>query len=613
MKEETRSKEELLAEIEKLKHRLVDVQALQVQRRLIEEALREKEELMSAIVKGFDGYIYICSHDYIVTFMNENLVKRTGRDATGEKCYEVLHGRKSICPWCVNEKVFKGETAKWELLSPKDNRWFYIINTPIFDGEKVISKMSMFIDITERKRFEERLRENEEKFKKLFELAPFAVFLETIDGDIIDCNEEAAKMLGYTKEKLKEMNIKDLVSAKTAKMLPGLIEASLSFGGFSVEAENRDKNGREFPVKVDARILEINNEKTVFVLVQDITESKRAEEALIREKKLHTRGPVVVFRWFAKEDWPVEYVSNNVKQFGYSAEDFLKGRIKYADIVHPDDRERIEREVKQYSKKGVDKFEQEYRIFTADKTEKFLYDSTVIVRDRKGRITHYEGYVLDITDRKIAEKELRYNQERYKAIVEGQTELICRFLPDNTLTFVNEAYGRYFGKKCKDLIGKKFLPCVLSADRKMVLERLKSLSAESPIEFHEQRIKLPGGEVRWQHWTNRAILDDNGDIKEIQAVGRDITDRKIAEKEKEKLIEDLQYALAQVKTLRGLLPICSHCKKVRDDKGYWHQVEEYLKKYSEIAFSHGICPDCRKKLYPELAKRKSAEKKRRRK
>ncbi|MDD5645027.1 MAG: hypothetical protein PHO00_06225, partial [bacterium] len=100
------------------------------------------------------------------------------------------------------------------------------------------------------------------------------------------------------------------------------------------------------------------------------------------------------------------------------------------------------------------------------------------------------------------------------------------------------------------------------------------------------------------------IFDDKKNIKEIQAVGCDITGRKKNEKEKEELIEELQNALTQVKTLRGLLPICSHCKKIRDDKGYWHQVEEYVGKHSEVAFSHGICPSCRKKLYPTPADKK---------
>ena len=76
--------------------------------------------------------------------------------------------------------------------------------------------------------------------------------------------------------------------------------------------------------------------------------------------------------------------------------------------------------------------------------------------------------------------------------------------------------------------------------------------------------------------------------------------RKEVEKEREKLIGELQDALAQVKTLRGLLPICANCKKIRDEKGYWNQIESYISQHSEADFSHGICPDCLKKLYPEI-------------
>lgn len=87
------------------------------------------------------------------------------------------------------------------------------------------------------------------------------------------------------------------------------------------------------------------------------------------------------------------------------------------------------------------------------------------------------------------------------------------------------------------------------------------------------------------------------------AVGRmasfvDITKRKRAEEEREKVIRKLQRALDSIKTLHGLLPICAACKKIRDDKGYWHQVEVYIKEHSDVSFSHGICPDCFKKLYP---------------
>ena len=80
----------------------------------------------------------------------------------------------------------------------------------------------------------------------------------------------------------------------------------------------------------------------------------------------------------------------------------------------------------------------------------------------------------------------------------------------------------------------------------------------------------------------------------------DITERKIAENEKEKLITELQEALDKVKLLSGFLPICASCKKIRDDQGYWKQIETYIHENSEAKFSHGICPDCAKELYPEF-------------
>ena len=86
----------------------------------------------------------------------------------------------------------------------------------------------------------------------------------------------------------------------------------------------------------------------------------------------------------------------------------------------------------------------------------------------------------------------------------------------------------------------------------------------------------------------------------LQATVRDITDRKHVEEERESLISDLQKALSEVKTLRGFLPICSHCKKIRDDKGYWNQIESYIHKHSDAEFSHSICPECAEKYYPDV-------------
>ena len=125
--------------------------------------------------------------------------------------------------------------------------------------------------------------------------------------------------------------------------------------------------------------------------------------------------------------------------------------------------------------------------------------------------------------------ELRASENRYRAIVEDQTELICRFAWDGTLSFVNEAYCRYFGKTHQELIGSRFLPMIPMEDQARVEDQIKSLNAANPVAQSEHRVILPDGEVRWQHWTDRVILDGQGRIMEYAGVGRDITDRKQTE------------------------------------------------------------------------------------
>lgn len=135
--------EELLQEIERL--------------RRIETAWRELAAQYAAMIEAFDGHLYICSSSYEIEFMNKRLIERTGHFAVGEKCYNVLHNRKRKCPWCVNERVFRGETVRWEILSPKDHRWYYLVNTPIHYPDGRVYKMAMIQDITARKESEEKL------------------------------------------------------------------------------------------------------------------------------------------------------------------------------------------------------------------------------------------------------------------------------------------------------------------------------------------------------------------------------------------------------------------------------------------------------------------------
>jgi two-component system cell cycle sensor histidine kinase/response regulator CckA len=143
------------------------------------------------------------------------------------------------------------------------------------------------------------------------------------------------------------------------------------------------------------------------------------------------------------------------------------------------------------------------------------------------RLTGYMDVSHDITRRVEAEQALRESEARYRAIVEDyQTELICRYKTNGTLTFVNEVFCRYFGKTREELLGMNFLYFVPETERQMVIQHLVSFSPEKPVATLEHQVTLPDRGLRWLQRTDRAILDDRMRIFEFQSVGRDITDRK---------------------------------------------------------------------------------------
>jgi PAS domain S-box-containing protein len=150
------------------------------------------------------------------------------------------------------------------------------------------------------------------------------------------------------------------------------------------------------------------------------------------------------------------------------------------------------------------------------------------------------GIVRDISERWHTEQELRASERRYRAIVEDQTELICRYKPDGALTFVNDAYCRYFGMERGVLLAEPFSPEIPEDDREQVEALLSRLGADQPMARVEHRVILPDGQVRWQQWTDRAVFDEAGAVVEYQAVGRDITEQRLAEAALRRAHEELE-------------------------------------------------------------------------
>ncbi len=125
------------------------------------QELRDREALYSAILEGYEGFVYFIGQDYKIFFMNENLIRHVGFDATGRTCYEALHNRRSKCVWCVSDQVFEGRTVRFEMRNPNDQRWYSSVNVPVRLSDGTLYCQAMIRDIHERKGMEQALRDSE--------------------------------------------------------------------------------------------------------------------------------------------------------------------------------------------------------------------------------------------------------------------------------------------------------------------------------------------------------------------------------------------------------------------------------------------------------------------
>ena len=158
---------------------------------------------------------------------------------------------------------------------------------------------------------------------------------------------------------------------------------------------------------------------------------------------------------------------------------------------------------------------------------------------------------------------------------------------------VNGKFCEITGYTRDELLQMTFKQITHPDDRASDLEQFTRLmNGEIPSYDIEKKYLRKDGRIIWAQVAVTVVRASSGQPLHTTALVTDVTERRIAEKEREKLIAELQHALAEVRTLSGLLPICAWCKKVRDDKGYWERMESYFETHSQMQFTHGICPDC---------------------
>jgi len=184
----------------------------------------------------------------------------------------------------------------------------------------------------------------------------------------------------------------------------------------------------------------------------------------------------------------------------------------------------------------------------------------------------------------------------YRLLFENSLDGLMLTAPDGTILEANAAACRILERTREEILAEGRSGVMDTSDPRlehMVAERRRTGRAHG-----ELRARRKDGTAFPVEISSVVFHSSNGEARTC-IIMRDITDRKAAETERERLIQELREALANVKTLTGLLPICAACRKIRDQQGGWHSLEAYIRNHTEADFTHGICPDCRRSLYPE--------------
>jgi PAS domain S-box-containing protein len=224
------------------------------------------------------------------------------------------------------------------------------------------------------------------------------------------------------------------------------------------------------------------------------------------------------------------------------------------------------------------------------------------VRRENGVFIHSRCFTRDITDRKRAQEAMAY----LAAIVESSEDAIIGMTLEGDILSWNASATRMYGYRTQEILGRPMsllVPHYRPDEWKQIREHV---SKGKQLERYETVRRRRDGTTVDVALTFSPIKDSQGEVIGISAIERDITARKNEEMERLKLITELTDALAKIKTLSGLLPICASCKKIRDDRGYWQKIEAYISAHTNAEFTHGICPDCFIRLYPEYTSKRSA-------
>lgn len=326
--------------------------------------------------------------------------------------------------------------------------------TPLIDAF-IVFFLSAFL-IRHLITLQSNLQEQQEKYQNFMNLSSDGIFILSPEGKLLEYSEHVKTLLGYSDEELKDMYVYDWDIGFTKDDVLENVK-NVPKEAYSFESKHQRKDGSVYDASITVVRIAAAGTEYICATVRDITDKKMAEQELIASKEkaeyllheqkdllaLFDKGDSVLFKWNNDEEWSIDYVSDNVaKLLGYSQDKFLNKEIVYASCIYKDDIERVTKEVHSAVEEKVDFFKHEpYRVVLEDGTVKWVMDHTVLQKDNNGSLTHFIGYIYDITNEKLQEEEIRNKLQKF---VDTQNNIVI-LTDGKVLKFVNKMFFSFFG------------------------------------------------------------------------------------------------------------------------------------------------------------------------
>ena len=355
------------------------------------------------------------------------------------------------------------------------------------------------------------------------------------DGRIVEANQAAIAAYGYSEDELRQKTLFDLRDPDTRPEIAGQMQQAEQAGIF-FETVHRRRDGTTFAVEVGARGAVIGGERLLVSVVRDVSERRRAEESLRHSEELFRTmaNTAPTFIWTAAPDGTITFQNQQWLSYtGLSPEENGWSRL----ALHPDDYDRCRSEWNRALLYGLE-YQIEVRNRRHDGVYRWFLTRATPVRDAAGRITAWVGSTTDIHDRKEAEETLRVSEERLEmALAAGHAGTWDWKIPANELSWSDEHYAM-FGLTPGEvtLSIETFINCIHPDDRLRVVGEIQQVLEECCEIEHEFRIIWPDGSVRSVHSNGTRINDEHGEPVRLVGITLDITERRMAEQEREKLL-----------------------------------------------------------------------------